>query len=199
MKQKVETLNTEVDWDKTLELVSRTNRIGIINYVNSAFVNVSGFDENELLGQPHNIIRHPDMPKAIFRMLWENLKQGKDFHAIIKNKAKDGKYYWIITQFDFFKDAEGDINGYMARRKAVAPEAVAKIEEVYKKIKNIEETNGLDASLAYFSGILDDKKQTYDEFLTSILKSSSNAKDDKKNKEKKSFWDSLFVVPHFTP
>lgn len=80
----------------------------------------------------------------------------------------------------------------MARRKAVAPEAVAKIEEVYKKVKNIEETNGLDASLAYFSGILDDKKQTYDEFLTSILKSSSNAKDDKKNTEKKSFWNSLF-------
>ena len=74
MRTNVEPLNAEVDWDKTLELVSRTNRIGIINYVNSAFVNVSGFDENELLGQPHNIIRHPDMPKAIFRMLWENLK-----------------------------------------------------------------------------------------------------------------------------
>ncbi|AWM14691.1 PAS domain-containing protein [Flavobacterium sp. NRK F10] len=191
MRTNVEPVNIEVNWDKTLELVSKTNRIGIINYVNSAFVNVSGYEESELLGQPHNIIRHPDMPKAIFRMLWENLKQGKDFHAIIKNKAKDGKYYWIITQYDFFKDTEGDINGYMARRKAVTPEVISKIEGVYKKIKNIEDTKGLDASMAYFAGFLDEQKQTYDEFLTSILK-SSDKKEEKKATEKKSFWNSLF-------
>lgn len=210
MKQKVETLNVEVDWDKTSELVTRTSRTGIINYANSAFITASGYSKDELLDQPHNITRHPDMPRAIFRLLWESLKIGEDFHAIIKNKTKEGKFYWFITQFNFIRDGEGNISEYMARRKSVSDEAITKIEKVYKTLKEIEEEKGLDKSLSYFENLLNEKNQSYEEFLSAILTSSSND-DEKKNKKAnqvedkgekksiKSFWDSLFVIPRFTP
>lgn len=92
--RKIIPVNTEVHWDKSLELVSKTDKAGTIRYANEAFVNVSGYEEYELIGQPHNIIRHPDMPKVIFKLLWKNLLNGKDFHAVVKNMAKNGRYYW---------------------------------------------------------------------------------------------------------
>ena len=93
-------IDKEVTWDKTQVIMSKTNAFGIIEYANEVFVDVCGYEDYELMGQPHNIIRHPDMPKVIFKVLWENLKNGKNFHAIVKNLAKSGRYYWVITDFE---------------------------------------------------------------------------------------------------
>src|SRR6185436_12852508 len=104
LQNKVTVIDKEVTWDKTQVIMSKTNAFGIIEYANEVFVDVSGYEDYELMGQPHNIIRHPDMPKVIFKVLWENLKQGKNFHAIVKNLAKSGRYYWVITDFDIARD-----------------------------------------------------------------------------------------------
>ncbi len=97
-------IDKEVSWDKTQVIMSKTNPFGIIEYANETFVDVCGYEDYELMGQPHNIIRHPDMPRVIFKVLWENLKKGNNFHAIVKNLAKSGRYYWVITDFEIAKN-----------------------------------------------------------------------------------------------
>ena len=170
--EKVIPVNTEVHWDKSLELVSKTDKAGTIRYASESFVNVCGYEEYELVGQPHNVIRHPDMPKVIFKLLWKNLLNGKDFHAVVKNMAKNGRYYWVITRFEIFKDDKGEITGFMGRRKSVPTEVSDKIEELYKKLKQIEDATSIDSAEDYLTGYLEDQKKTYDEYLSGILNSA---------------------------
>jgi len=167
---KVQPVRTEVKWDKTTELVSKTDKFGTIRYVNDAFVEVSGYEEYELVGKSHNIIRHPDMPKVIFKLLWENILQGKDFHAIVKNMAKTGRYYWVITSFDIIKDDNGEISGFMGRRKSITTEAAEKITELYTKLYHIEAVSGLEAAEDYLIGFFEDKKTSFDAYISGILR-----------------------------
>lgn len=166
-------IDREAIWDKSLELVSKTDKYGTIKYCNEAFVNVSGFEEYELVGQPHSIIRHPDMPKVIFKMLWDNLSKGKDFHAVVKNKTKNGRYYWVITQFEIFTNDQGEITDYLSRRKAVSDFVISRFDTFFKKIKQIEDTVGIDGAEEYLIGFLEYNKMSYDDFLTNILKEDS--------------------------
>jgi len=163
-------IDREAIWDKSLELVSKTDKYGTIKYCNEAFVNVSGFEEYELIGQAHSIIRHPDMPKVIFKMLWDNLSKGKDFHAVVKNKTKNGRYYWVITQFEIFINEEGEITDYLSRRKAVSEFVISKFDTFFKKIKQIENSVGIEGAEEYLKGFLEYNKMSYDDFLTNILK-----------------------------
>ena len=109
-------VNKEVAWDKTKTIMSKTDAKGTIEYVNQVFIDVCGYSEGELIGKPHNVIRHPDMPKTIFKILWDNIQKGINFHAIVKNMAKSGEYYWVITDFDIIRDPSGQIINYMGRR-----------------------------------------------------------------------------------
>lgn len=190
--EKIIPVNTEVHWDKELELVSKTDKAGTIRYANEAFVNVSGYEEYELVGQGHNIIRHPDMPKVIFKLLWSNLLKGKDFHAVVKNMAKNGRYYWVITRFEIFKNDKGEITGYMGRRKSVQPEVAERVEELYKKLVQIEEASGIEAAEDYLTGYLEDLKKTYEEYLSDILESAKSKPEEDKNTSKKSLFGRLF-------
>ncbi len=190
--EKVIPVNTEVHWNKDLELVSKTDKAGTIRYANEAFVNVSGYEEHELVGHGHNIIRHPDMPKVIFKLLWSNLLKGKDFHAVVKNMAKNGRYYWVITRFEIFKNDKGEITGYMGRRKSVQPEVAERVEELYKKLVQIEEASGIEAAEDYLTGYLEDHKKTYEEYLSDILESAKRMPEEDKNTSKKSLFGRLF-------
>ena len=84
-------IDREVNWDKSKTIMSRTDAAGTIDYVNQVFCDVCGYSAEELLGSPHNIIRHPDMPRVIFKVLWDNIQQGINFHAVAKNLAKSGR------------------------------------------------------------------------------------------------------------
>ena len=88
-------INEEVRFDAGQELVSTTDLRGVITYANPAFCQVSGFSEQELVGKNHNLVRHPDMPAAAFADLWQKLKQGQSWRGIVKNRCKDGRYYWV--------------------------------------------------------------------------------------------------------
>lgn len=161
----------EVNWDKSQTLVSKTDKFGNIEYANDAFISVSGYQADELMWQPHSIIRHPDMPKVVFKILWDNLKVKENFHAIIKNMSKSGDYYWVITNFEIIKNENGLIVGYASYRKAIPESIITQyIEPLYRRLLKIEQVNGLEVSEKYFMGYLEDMGVTYYEYVSNLLK-----------------------------
>jgi PAS domain S-box-containing protein len=163
-------IDKEVSWDKTQTIMSKTDLYGTIEYANEVFVDVCGYEDYELMAQPHNIIRHPDMPKIIFKVLWENIQKGNQFHGIVKNLAKSGRYYWVITNFEYSKDENGNIVNYIARRKAVPQDVITKyIEPLYKKLQQIEQVSGVSASEKYLIGFLEEQGLSYVDFITKLM------------------------------
>jgi PAS domain S-box-containing protein len=170
LQNRVAIIDKEVSWDKTQVIMSKTNAFGIIEYANEVFIDVCGYEDYELMGQPHNIIRHPDMPKVIFKVLWENLKNGKNFHAIVKNLAKSGRYYWVITDFEISRDENDVIVNYFGRRQAVPQEVITlHIEPLYKKLLQIEAASGVEFSEKYLIGFLEEKKRSYVEYIKELI------------------------------
>lgn len=163
-------LNEEVNWNKAKTIVSKTDIYGTILYANDIFSEVCGYSKVELVGEPHNVIRHPDMPKVAFKALWSALKKGENYHAIVKNLTKSGKYYWVITDFTIDKNENGEISGYTARRKAVPDGVIKKIEPLYKTLLEIERLKGEKASELYFNAYLNEEVgKSYDEFVIDLF------------------------------
>ena len=163
-------IDKEVVWDKSRVIMSKTDHRGIIEYANEVFVDVCGYEDYELMGQPHSIIRHPDMPKVLFKVLWENLKLGGNFHAVVKNLAKSGRYYWVVTDFESTKNEEGEITHYFGRRRAVPQEIITNyIEPLYKKLLQIEKASGVEYSEKYLIGFLEEKNRSYVEYINDLF------------------------------
>ena len=150
-------------------IVSRTDEKGIIRFVNDYFMEIAGYKKNELVGFAHNVIRHPDMPKIIFKLLWDELKKGNDMRAIIKNLAKDGRYYWVITNFHTLYDEDGKIIGYYARRKAVPQYVKEEVAKLYKTLLALEEQGGMEASEKYLKQWLNEHNTTYQDYVESLF------------------------------
>jgi PAS domain S-box-containing protein len=162
--------NEEIRLDPKRYIVSKTDAKGMITYGNDYFVEISGYTESELIKQPHNIIRHPDMPKVVFKLMWDRIQSGKQIMAVVKNLAKDGRYYWVVTEFESKTDKlTNEIIGYTAFRKAGTKDSVKIVEPLYTKLIQIEETNGIEAAEQYLLGFLEDKGVSYDEFIDNIV------------------------------
>lgn len=160
----------EIELSDFLSIYSRTDLLGKITYVNNYFREVSGYTEEELIGSPHNIIRHPDMPKIIFKLMWERLKENKDILALVKNRAKNGDYYWVTTLFEIkYNPTTKNPSGYLAIRKAAPKKAVKTIIPLYEKLIEIENTYGVEASEKYFLGYIDEKGVDYDTFMKDLV------------------------------
>ncbi|MFY0989124.1 methyl-accepting chemotaxis protein [Halomonas sp. C05BenzN] len=115
-------------------LISRTDLKGRITYANPAFVEVSGFSHDELIGAPHNLVRHPDMPPAAFANLWETLAAGESWRGLVKNRRKDGDHYWVDASVTPIVE-EGEVVGYASVRVKAAREAIDRAEEAYARIR----------------------------------------------------------------
>lgn len=166
-------LDEEVKWDKTQTIISKTDPFGTILYMNDAFEATSEYNKIELIGEAHNVIRHPDMPKVVFKILWKALKKGENFNAIVKNLSRSGRYYWVITDFTSDKDEKGKIIGYTGRRKAVPQSVVEKIKPLYKSLLQIEKEKGEKASELYFEAYLKEETgKSYDEFVLDLFQSA---------------------------
>ena len=113
-------------------IVSETNLDGIITFANRRFCEISGYSTDELVGQPHNIIRHPDMPKAAFAQVWKTIQSGTIWHGLVKNLRKDGKFYWVDTEVSPIYDNNGDVKGYMAARKPASRKNIEETAAIYK-------------------------------------------------------------------
>lgn len=179
-------LDEEVKWDKTQTIVSKTDTHGTILYANDAFVKTCEYNAIDLIGEPHNVIRHPDMPKVAFKVLWDSLKKGENFHAIVKNLTRTGRYYWVITDFTIDRNEKGEITGYTGRRKAVPDNIVKKIAPLYKTLLDIEKIKGEKASELYFEAYLNEEiGKNYDEFVIDLFaqESMKESKEYKKPEE----------------
>ena len=116
-------------------IVSRTDLKGRITYVNPDFIEASGFVESELIGQPHNLVRHPDMPESAFADMWKTLKAGRPWTGIVKNRRKDGDHYWVVANAT--PVTEGDqVVGYMSVRTMPTRAQVEAAEVLYKRIRD---------------------------------------------------------------
>lgn len=153
-------------------IVSKTDLKGRILYGNRIFIEFSGYSEAELLGSQHNIIRHPDMPRGVFKFLWDTIQRGEECNAYVKNMAKDGSFYWVFANVMPEFDDAGNVVGYMSVRRKPKLEAVRLMSDIYKTMLDIERKVGpkeaCSASLAYLTGLLADKGVSYHEFIFSL-------------------------------
>lgn len=168
-------IDREVQWDKSKVLISETDVAGTITKVNDVFCNVSHYSESELIGQPHNLIRHPDMPRLVFKLLWDNLKIGNNFVGVIKNLAKTGEYYWVVTDFEMRRDGMGNITHYIGRRKAVPQGAIDNyLAPFYESLLKMEKIGGVELSSRFFKNYLSKQGKDYIDFVISVMSESQS-------------------------
>jgi len=156
-------INEEIILDPKRYIVSETDEKGKITFCNDYFMEVSGYSQEELIGKAHNIVRHPDTPKVVFKLLWETISAGKNINALVKNLAKDGRYYWIFTEFEIRKDTDtGKIIGYHAARKTISKHVIEIIADLYKELLEIEKNGSVEASQKYLVNFLKEKGDDID-------------------------------------
>lgn len=146
-KRGIEPKKTESKFDIDELFFSTTDLKGIILSGNDVFIRVSKFAKDELLGKPHNIIRHPDMPRAVFKAVWKTIKEGKPFVGYVKNMAKDGSYYWVLACIYPMFDEEGNIKKYLSIRLKPTSEIFKIIPQFYQEILKYEQRESVDAAL----------------------------------------------------
>ncbi len=154
-------------------IVSKTDTKGKITYANEVFLKVALYSEHEVLGQPHSLVRHPDMPRCVFKLLWDTLEAGREIFAYVKNMAKNGDYYWVFAHVTPSYDNDGNIVGYHSNRRCPRPEAIAKIEPIYRQLLEEEERHenrkdGMAAALEMMVKLLTQQGVEYDEFVFSL-------------------------------
>ncbi|HCT98592.1 MAG TPA: aerotaxis receptor Aer [Methylococcaceae bacterium] len=151
-------------------IVSKTDLTGRIIYGNEIFIEFSGYEEHELLGSQHNIIRHPDMPRVVFKMLWDYLSEDKEIFAFVKNMSKDGSFYWVFTHVAPILNPNKQKIGYTSVRRMPNPKAIPIVAELYKTMLNAEKQAGakeaMAASGAVLNTLLQEKGVSYDELIT---------------------------------
>jgi len=119
-------------------IISQTDLKGTIVYANKMFCEISGYKAQELVGESHNIVRHPDMPKAVFAKMWKTIQSGRMWNGLVKNLRKDGLYYWIDTEILPIRDEKETIIGYIAARKPASRKNILEVEESYSKMIELE-------------------------------------------------------------
>ena len=154
-------------------IVSKTDGKGILTYVNETFCRMAAAREEDLLGEPHNIIRHPDMPRVLFKYLWDSIGSRQEIFAYVKNLAFDGTHYWVFAHVTASGRLGEPITGYHSNRRAAAGEAIAAVEPLYRTLCEVERSHsssrqGLEASAEVLETTLRDRGMTYDEFVWSI-------------------------------
>lgn len=119
-------------------IVSKTDTNGIITYANEVFCRVAGYKERELVGQSHNIVRHPDMPCVAFAWCWDVLQTGRDWRGIVKNRCKNGDHYWVDVTISPQLNKQGKVTGYFAVRRKPTREQIAATEPLYAQLCQAE-------------------------------------------------------------
>jgi PAS domain S-box-containing protein len=154
-------------------IVSKTDVKGVLTYVNTVFCRMAAADERDLLGQPHNVVRHPDMPRALFKYMWDTIGARREIFAYVQNLGLDGAHYWVFAHVTPSGRPGEQVTGYHSNRRCPAREAIAAIEPLYRHLREIERNTagsreGLEASVAALHEALDERGMTYDELVWSI-------------------------------
>ncbi len=154
-------------------IVTKTDLKGRITYANDVFLRMAVMSEGEVLGAPHSIIRHQDMPRAVFWLLWETLKSGKEIFAYVVNLAADGDHYWVFAHVTPSFAPDGSIIGYHSNRRTPERRVLPIVTEIYAGLKAEEDRHesrarGLEASIGLLETLLKEKGMPYDEFVFSL-------------------------------
>lgn len=166
--------NKEVSFSPDDIIVSKTDLKGIITYVNGTFCKVSAFTERQLLGKPHSIIRHPNMPRCIFKYIWERLKTDNEIFGYVVNRTANNDYYWVLAHITPSYDCNHNIIGYHSNRRVPDKQIITqKIIPLYTKLLQIEKSTssskeGLTASYEHLLNLLRGKGVNYDEFILTL-------------------------------
>lgn len=158
----------ELSFEDNEFIVSKTDLKGKITYGNELFIRISGYSEQELLHTPHNILRHPDMPKTVFWKLWDEIQKGNEVFAYVKNLTKNGDFYWVYAQVTPSFDKDNNIIGYHSVRRRPGREQVKRIETLYKQLLSAEQSGGLDAGKKLLNNVLKKEGKQYDEFIFTL-------------------------------
>jgi PAS domain S-box-containing protein len=170
----VQPTTNERFFDKNDIIVSKTDLRGHLTYVNRVFMAISDYEEPELLGQPHSLIRHPDMPRCIFKLLWDRLQAQQEIFAYVKNMTKTGDFYWVLAHATPSIAPSGETLGYHSNRRVPERRVVdGIINPLYRSLKDIEDREadrraGLEKSTEKLNAILKEKGIGYDEFVFSL-------------------------------
>ena len=160
--------NQEITFGEEEFIVSKTDLSGKITYGNALFIKMSGYDEFELLGQPHNILRHDEMPAIVFKLLWNRIKAGKEIFAYVKNKTKNGDYYWVFAHVTPSFNVNREMTNFHSVRRKPSEKALNVIKPLYASLIQHEKRGGISASETALNQILQEKGMSYDEFIFSL-------------------------------
>ena len=153
-------------------IVSMTDPKGRITYANRVFIEFSGYSEQELLGTQHNIIRHPDMPRAVFKLLWDKISNKEECFAYVKNMSKDGGFYWVFTNVTPTFDPAGNITGYFSVRRKPKLSGIEAVTPLYAAMLEAEQkagpANAIEASGKLLADVLKQKGLSYDQLVLAI-------------------------------
>lgn len=153
-------------------IVSMTDTKGRITYGNRIFIEFSGYAESELVGTQHNIIRHPDMPRGVFQLLWDKIQSGNECFAYVKNMSKDGGFYWVFANVTPTFDPAGKITGYLSVRRKPKMSGIQTVTGLYAAMLDAEKkagpANAIAASTKILVDVLNEKGLSYDELILAI-------------------------------
>lgn len=161
-------------FDENEIIVSKTDLKGRITYCNDVFLRVAGYSEQECLGQPHSLIRHPDMPRCVFGLLWDTIQDGREIFAYVLNRCKNGDHYWVNAHVTPSRDVSGNIVGYHSNRRVPDRQILEdKIIPLYKTLlaeesKHSNRKDGLQASAEMVKSLLNEREVEYDEFVATL-------------------------------
>jgi len=167
---KVKPTTEEIRMEAEDFIVSKTDLKGKISYCNEIFIRFSGYEEGELIDQPHNIIRHPDMPRAVYRLLWHTIQQKQEFFGIVKNMSKNGAYYWTFANVTPSFDEQGQVIGYYSVRRQPNRKIIDILAPVYQQMieeeaKHSSSQQAMDASSKILDAAIAAQGLTYNEFI----------------------------------
>lgn len=172
VKLNIAPTSQEVSWRDDEIIVSKTDLTGRITYVNRTFMRVANFSEDQVLGKQHNIVRHPDMPRGAFKLLWDTLKQGREFFGYVKNITSEGHYYWVFANVTPDVDYRGQPVGYYSVRRKASPHGIQVVEGLYRDMLRLEREVGPANAPAASVRLLEDKMKelatTYNKFVLSL-------------------------------
>jgi len=174
MKQDVSLTGKEVFFQDDEIIVSKTNLKGHITYCNDVFLSTAGYTEMEVLGQPHSLIRHPGMPRAVFKLLWDTLQSGREIFAYVVNRTKAGDEYWVLAHVTPSRNGGGEIVGYHSNRRVPDRQTLEqKVMPLYGALlaeenKHSNRKVGMNAAFDLLVETLDEAGLAYDEFIATL-------------------------------
>lgn len=177
---KISPTGVERTFEERELIVSKTDRKGVITYANETFLTISRYSLDEVVGQPHNVIRHPRMPRGLFSLLWGSITTGEEVFAYIDNLAADGANYWVLAHVTASYNQAGQIIGFHSNRRKPERRHIDAIRPLYDRMLQAEERQGsaieaARAGLAVLLGHLDDAGATYDQFIWGLISDSNRS------------------------